>query len=86
MNRKEKETRVNIKEKNVHYNHSSLALTRFSIENNEEKSGSNFHSRGGTTSDLSCGVNAEVVFKKKLLRLDLFCYFLPSREKSKKGY
>ena len=59
------------------------ALTALSKENNEEKSGSNLDSRGGTTSDLGCGAIAEVVFKIRRCRLDLFCYFLPSREKSK---
>jgi hypothetical protein len=62
---------------------SHSALTELSQENNEEKNGSNPDSRGGTTSDLGGGEIDEVVFKIRLFRLDLFCYFLPSREKSK---
>jgi hypothetical protein len=69
------------------------ALTAYPPENNEGIGGSNPHKRGGTTSDstrgaaerseANCGANSKVVFKGRLCRLDLFCYFLPSREKSK---
>jgi hypothetical protein len=38
---------------------------------------------GGKSSDLGCGTTDKVVFKTELLRLDLFCYFFLSREKSK---
>jgi hypothetical protein len=62
---------------------SNPALTGYLQENNEGSCGSNPHSRGGTTSDSGCGANSKVVFKGRLCRLDLFCYFLPSREKSK---
>ena len=61
---------------------SPIALTALAIENNEEKNGSDHHSKEARRATWVAEI-AEVVFKIRLCRLDLFCYFLPSREKSK---